>query len=431
MRPNPNGETVANTLERCELLLKAAHALHSNGQETEETLRSVRQLSQQLYVSSELFLSWDAVTLQTNDAAGKHLVLLTRAVPSSVTMNRVEAVNLAIDGVRKQPLDLSAPLRAIEAAQDTSPAQLWMFVLACAAGATALALIFGAVHNEAIAMIAASSALGALLRRGVGHFGAGAIVQALFASFLAGLVGAVAVKLHVSSELRLVALCPCMILVPGPHILNGVLDLTYIRISLGTSRLLFAGLILIAICTAVLLGLQLGGSDLPVDAVGRHVTLWIDVLAAGIAAASYSVYFSTPITMLIWPVLIGMVAHGMRWWVMANFGLGPASAAGIACLVVAILLVPVSIRRKLPFAAIGFASVVSLMPGIFIFRTSSGLVALYQHISSVSPDVLAKTLADATTAIAIVLCMGFGLVVPKRIYGAFARAFTEKESRIG
>ncbi len=431
MRRDPSNELDLDTLERCELLSKAAHALHSNGQETDETLRSVRKLSEHLSVSSDLFIGWGAIALQANGSAGKPLLLVTHAVPSAVAMNRVEAVNLAIDSMCGRSLTPSTSLRAIESAGSLTPAPLWMFVLACAAGATALSLIFGAVHYEAIAMIAAGSAVGALLRRGAGRLGAGVIMQALIASFLAGLLGAFAVKLHVSSELRLVALCPCMILVPGPHILNGVLDLTYLRIPLGVSRLLFAGLILVAICTAVVAGLQLGGSDLPVDAPGRHVALWRDVLAAGIAAASYSVYFSTPLPMLGWPILTGMVAHGVRWWVMSSFGFGSASAAGFACLIVAVILIPVSVRRNLPFAAVGFAAVVSLIPGIFIFRASSGLVTLYQHMASVTPDMLARTLADATTATAIVLCMGLGLVVPKRLYGVLASAFFQKESKIG
>ncbi len=417
MNQFPVSKQGADTLERCELLLNAAHALHANGQETEETLRTVAGMAQQLSVPSKMFIEWGALTLQAEDPDGMPVVVHMQAVPTSVAMNRVAAIYLAL-GMGGEPLAIRTALDAIQLAEHTKPAPLWLFALACAAGAAALSLIFGAVHKEAIGMIAAGAATGAFVRRYVGHLGGGAIVQALIASLLAGLVGALAVRLHISSELRLVAVCQCMILVPGPHILNGTLDLTYLRIPLGLSRLVFACLILVAICIGVLLGLHLGGSDLPVDAPGRHVALWLDVSAAGVAAASYSIYFSTPLSMLGWPIIIGMLAHAARWWVMSNYGFGAASAAGLACFIVAMVLVPVASRRKLPFAAIGFASVVSLIPGIFIFRTSSGLVALYQHLSSVTPGVLVQTLADATTAMAIVLWMGMGLIIPKRFYGA-------------
>ena len=34
------------------------------------------------------------------------------------------------------------------------------------------------------------------------------------------------------------AVCPCMVLVPGPHFLNGIIDLVHGQLSLGAFRLL-------------------------------------------------------------------------------------------------------------------------------------------------------------------------------------------------
>src|SRR6202011_5133083 len=125
--------------------------------------------------------------------------------------------------------------------------------------------------------------------------------------------GALAVRYQLSSSLRLVVVCPCMILVPGPHILNGALDLVNGRIHLGAARLIYAGLVIVAIATGLLLGLALLGVSLPVGQTGRSVPLWQDVIAAGVAVASYSVFFSTPLNMLPWPVAVGMLAHALRW----------------------------------------------------------------------------------------------------------------------
>ena len=62
------------------------------------------------------------------------------------------------------------------------------------------------------------------LRRGLARYSANVFLQPFCAALLAGMVGALAVRYQLSSSLRLVAVCPCMVLVPGPHFLNGAID---------------------------------------------------------------------------------------------------------------------------------------------------------------------------------------------------------------
>jgi len=148
----------------------------------------------------------------------------------------------------------------------------------------------------------------------------------------------------------------------------------------------------------------------------------LDVIAAGVAVAAFSVFFSTPLRMLGWPVAIGMLAHAVRWGAL-KAGAGVATGALVACLLVGGILAPVARRWRMPFAAIGFASVVSMMPGVFLFRMASGLVQLANY-SNANFDLLRATIADAMTAIAIILAMSFGVVAPKMIIDRFGGGST-------
>jgi uncharacterized membrane protein YjjB (DUF3815 family) len=151
------------------------------------------------------------------------------------------------------------------------------------------------------------------------------------------------------------------------------------------------------------------------------------VIAAGVAVASYSIFFSTPLNMLPWPVAVGMLAHALRWAALTVLGFSVSAGALVACVIVGLILTPVSRRRHMPFAAIGFASVVSMMPGAYLFRAADGLLQLADG-SHTTLELLGATIADGSTAAAITLAMSFGLIVPKLIVDRLSEKLTPAKS---
>jgi len=412
--------------QRSSLVLAFARVLYVNGQATEQTVAAAEQLGRILGLQAKVMPRWGELQLRSDDENGR-VISEVAADPTGVDMDRVASAARAIEQLGAGRLAPDAAAEAIAATSGAPPASTWLFALAAGAGAVGLSVIFGVEHPVPAMLIFVSAAAGAILRRGVARVSENVFLQPFCAALVAGVIGALAVRYQLSSSLRLVAVCPCMVLVPGPHVLNGALDLINGRIHLGAARLVYAGLVVVAISTGLLLGLALLGVSLPVDEAGRTVPLWQDVIAAGVAVAAYSVFFSTPLNMLPWPVAVGMLSHALRWVAITVLGFGAAIGTLLACLVVGLILTPVARRRHMPFAAIGFASVVSMLPGVLLFRMTSGLVQIAGGAQP-SLELISATIADGVSALISILAMSLGLITPKLVIDALSERATQRKS---
>src|SRR3989440_4093562 len=175
---------------------------------------------------------WEELELRDADGTGSQ-VSFEGGSPTGMTMDRVAWAMSAIENCAVGRPPISAGLENIKAIAHAPPAPTWLFTLAAAAGAAAMAAIFGVHHLKAVVLIMISAAAGAVLRRTLARYSANTLLQPLCAALLAGIFGSLAVRYNLSSSLRLVAVCPCMILVPGPHVLNGAMDLIAARINPG------------------------------------------------------------------------------------------------------------------------------------------------------------------------------------------------------
>jgi uncharacterized membrane protein YjjP (DUF1212 family) len=419
---------VALTLkERSQFVLAFARVLFVSGQSTAHTVAAAQRLAGILDLRARLLVRWGELQLVAEDGDA-NFVCATEADPAGVDMTRVTSAMRVLDDLDAGRLTPAAAIERVSAIAQAPPGPTWLFALAAGSGAAALSVIFGVQHLPTAALIFVSAAAGGMLRRRLAPLSTNVFLQPFCAALLAGVIGALAVRYDLSSSLRLVAVCPCMVLVPGPHLLNGAMDLIEARIHLGATRLIYAGVVLVAIAVGLLVGLALLGVSLPVDPPGRTLPLWEDIIAAGVAVFAYGIFFNTPLHMLPSPIAVGMVAHALRWVALTVLGASAAIGAMVACVIVGLIITPVANRWRMPFAAIGFASVVSMMPGVYVFRMASGILEITSGTDA-SAALVSATVANGATAVMIILAMSVGLIVPHLVIERLSERATPAQSR--
>lgn len=134
-------------LERSDLVLACAHVLHTNGQSTHETVQAAERLGTQLDLRATMIAHWEELELRAADGTGSH-VSFERGSPTGMNMDRVASAMSAIENCAVGRPPIGAALENIKAIAHAPPAPTWLFTLATAAGAAAMAAIFGSAPPE-------------------------------------------------------------------------------------------------------------------------------------------------------------------------------------------------------------------------------------------------------------------------------------------
>src|SRR5258705_4374627 len=135
-------------------------------------------------------------------------------------MHKVIATMGVIDDVCAGRIDAVAARSSLDAITRFPPVGVARFALFAAAGASALAVIFGAAHWFSLILIALSAGIGAYLRRRLGGLSRNLFVQPFGAALLAGIVRAAAVPLQLRTTPRPVSVCASIVPRSGPRCAN-------------------------------------------------------------------------------------------------------------------------------------------------------------------------------------------------------------------
>jgi uncharacterized membrane protein YjjP (DUF1212 family) len=169
------------------LISASVALLFENGQTTERTISAATKLGAALGYSAIVLPRWGEVNIRIDGLADRPQEVIA-ATPAGVDMNKVIATVKVIDDVCDSRIDAAAARSSLEAITRFPAVGVTRFALFAAAGASALAVIFGATHWSSLTLIAFSAGIGACLRRWLSGMSRDLVVQPLSAALLAALM---------------------------------------------------------------------------------------------------------------------------------------------------------------------------------------------------------------------------------------------------
>jgi uncharacterized membrane protein YjjB (DUF3815 family) len=304
-----------------------------------------------------------------------------------------------------------------------------------------MALIFGVaaaalawlLHADWGAMVVSgvSSAVGVLARQELAKRHVTLFALPFSAAFIGSVFGGFAITMGWTETPGYCLMVPALMLVPGPHLINGLYDILENHIQTGLARLGLA----VGILTSAAIGTFVGGwltlKTTTVSAVPSDVmpfNLGIDVLLAGVASCGFGAFYNTPWRVLWISIVTGMIGHGIRYIGM-DYGASQEIATLFACFAIGGLSNIAIERWRLPFAAVAFAGAVPMMPGVFIYQGIAKAMELSKIGVGAEPELVVVMLALFAKACFVVGAMGLGLLLGARLSRMAGGYFTQLAER--
>jgi uncharacterized membrane protein YjjB (DUF3815 family) len=336
--------------------------------------------------------------------------------------------------VRQGKLDVSAALARLGRVEaDTPRHSQWLTALAVGAAATSLARLLG-TDVGAAAVAGLATALGLLARQELGRRHFTMLALPLTAAFIGATLGGLAIRLNWTRTPELVLVVPALMLVPGPHFINGLLDLIDNYLPMSLARLGLATGILLASALGIVLGVELtlpGPLFSEQSANADHLNLASDMVLAGIATCGFAVFYNTPWQQLWMATVGGMVGHGLRFLAL-EAGCRLEAATFLGGLAVGVVAAWMAQSRKLPVAVMAFAGAVTMIPGLNLYRTLAGALQLALLADTGDAGTVAGTLGNALQGGFVISGLALGLIVGGRaVLALIGERDSPMVSRIG
>jgi uncharacterized membrane protein YjjP (DUF1212 family) len=374
--------------------------------------RRIAQIAAHVGVSVQTTVGYREVALTLADGRTLHAQAPELRVNVAISAGALHV----IDEFCLDRIALDEATHSLETLERLAPRhRRWVMTVLFGLAATAIAWLLRADWG-AMAVSGVSSALGLIARQEIAKRPLTFFAQPFAAGMIGAALGGLVIRLGWTETAGFCLIVPALMLVPGPHLINGVRDILENYVHTGICRLALAGGILIAAALGVVLGgwLTLGPATLSTSpSMAIPLTLALDAALAGVAACGFGAVYNAPWRVLWVSILCGVVGHGLRYLLFDHVNVELATL--FACLAIGLIANAAAERLHLPFSTVAFAGAVPMMPGVFIYQSIAGAMRLSAAGMSADPAIAAATLALSFKAVFVVGAIALGLLIGARL----------------
>lgn len=325
-------------------------------------------------------------------------------------------VHTILSQVRRGELDPATGLAELKRAEAlTPPHSRLLSAIVLGIAAASLAGLLGA-DRSAVFVVGLATAFGLIVRQALGRHHFSLLTLPLSAAFMGAALGGLAIRLGWTRTPGLALIVPSLMLIPGPHLINGILDLVDNYVPMCVARLALASGIIVASALGIVLGIEVTLSGPPIAeqaASTDHLNIFSDMFLAGIVTCGFAVFYKTAWTHIGMTTVGGILGHGLRF-LASEAGWSLEAATFLGGFTVGLVSAWIARSYKAPFAVIAFAGAVTMMPGVQIYRALAGSLQLARRQSETELSTIASTLGDALQSCLVVGALALGLIIAQR-----------------
>jgi uncharacterized membrane protein YjjP (DUF1212 family) len=395
------------------LLLQAGRLLLEYNESTEAIHRALTRTARALTDETcDLAVSYGGVAVSL---AGEGAVL--RPVKGLRYNTAVQArVHEILEQLRRDKLDASTTLAILDKVEaDTPRHSRWLVTVVLGVAAACLGGLLGAdVGAAAVAGLA--TGLGLLARQELERRHFSLLASPLTAALIGAVLGGLAIRLGWTRTPELVLIVPALMLVPGPHLINGLFDLIDNHLPMSLYRLGLAIGILLASALGIVVGMELTLPEpflFQQGGAADHLNLVSDMALAGVVTCGFAVFYNTGWQQLWMAMLGGMAGHGLRFLTL-KAGCSLEGATFLGGLTVGAIAAWMARSGRTPVAVIAFAGAVTMIPGLSLYRALGGAMQLARLPDLTDAGAVAETFANAFQGCLVVGGLALGLILGAR-----------------